>query len=148
MKLGFFNQNAPFTADLNLLFQIAIFIFLVAGVSIARFRRGFTKHGVVMGIAVILNTVSIAVVMIPSSLSFRGLFSAPFGFNALVMGLHIVMGSLAEISGAWLVIIWVFRGHETKACAKRKMVMRGTIFLWMVELFLGVYVYAMLYLPI
>ncbi len=146
--MGFFNQNAPFTADLNLLFQIAIFIFLVVGVSIAKFRRRFIQHGAVMGIALILNTVSISVIMIPSSLSFRGLFSAPFGFPAWVIGLHIVMGSLAEILGAWLVIIWVFRSHETKACAKRKKVMRGTIILWMVDLFLGVYVYAMLYLPI
>ena len=146
--MGLFNANAPFNSDLNLLFQIAIFVFLVGGVSIAKLRRGFTRHGVVMGIAVILNTVSIAIVMIPSSLSFRGLFSAPLARPALLVVLHIIVGSLTEILGIWIVAIWAFRRHEIKACAKRKNAMRGTILLWLLELFLGAYVYAMLYLPI
>jgi len=146
--LGVFNPNAPFSADLNLLFQIAIFIFLIGGVWIVKLRRGFAKHGVVMGLALLLNTVSIAVVMIPSSLSFRGLFSAPFTRPALAIVSHIVIGSLTEILGIWLVAIWAFRRHEIKACARRKNVMRGTILLWLAELFLGVYVYIMLYLPI
>jgi len=146
--LGVFNPNASFIADLNLLFQIAIFIFLIGGVSIVKLRRGFAKHGVVMGLALLLNTISIAVVMIPSSLSFRGLFSAPFTRPTLAIVSHIVMGSLTEILGIWLVAVWAFRRHEIKACARRKNVMRGTILLWMVELFLGVYVYIMLYLPI
>jgi hypothetical protein len=47
--LGIFNTNAPFLADLNLLFQIAIFIFLVGGVSTAKLGRKFAKHGVLMG---------------------------------------------------------------------------------------------------
>ena len=146
--MGVFNPNAPFIADVNFLFQIAVFIFLVGGVSIAKLRRGFTKHGAVMGIAVFLNTVSIAVVMVPSSLSFRGLFSAPVTRPALAIVTHIVMGSLTEILGIWLVAIWAFRRYEIKACARRKNVMRGTILLWLVELFIGVYVYIMLYLPI
>jgi uncharacterized membrane protein YozB (DUF420 family) len=146
--LGLFNANAPFTADLNLLFQIVILVFLLAGVSIAKLRHSIAKHGVVMGIAVILNSVSIAFVMIPSSLSFGGLFSAPFSVPALVVLLHIVLGSLAEILGIWLVVTWAFRRQDVKTCAKKKNVMRGTILLWLIELFLGVYVYTMLYLPI
>lgn len=146
--MGVFNPNAPFIADLNLLFQITIFIFLIGGVSIVKLRSGFAKHGVIMGLALLLNTISIAVVMIPSSLSFRGLFSAPFTRPALAIVTHIVMGSLTEILGIWLVAIWAFRRHEIKACARRKNVMQGTILLWLVELFIGVYVYAMLYLPI
>lgn len=146
--MGVFNPNASFIADINLLFQIAVFIFLVGGVSIAKLRRGFAKHGAVMGIAVFLNTVSIAVVMIPSSLTFRGLFSAPFTRPALAIVTHIVIGTLAEILGVWLVITWAFRRREIKACARKKNAMRVTILLWAVMLFLGVYVYTILYLPV
>lgn len=144
--MGLFNANAPLTSDLNLLLQIFIFILLVGGVIIAKFRRGFTRHGTVMGIAVVLNTISIVVVMIPSVLSFRGLFSAPFSDAALIVVSHAVIGTLVEILGIWLVVVWVI--NEIKACAKKKNTMRATVLLWLIELFMGIYVYIMLYLPI
>ncbi len=101
-----------------------------------------------MGIALVLNTVSIGVVMMPSLLSFRGLFSMPFTRPAWLVIVHAITGSLVEILGVWLVGTWTFRRHEIKACAKKRNIMRATILLWLVELFLGIYVYIMLYLPI
>ena len=101
-----------------------------------------------MGIAVVFNTVSIVVVMMPSLLSFRGLFSMPFTRPALVVIVHTITGSLVEILGIRLVGTWAFRHHKIKSCAKRRNIMRATILLWLVELFLGIYVYIMLYLPI
>lgn len=101
-----------------------------------------------MGIAVALNMVSMAVVMIPSLLGFRGLFLMPLTRPALVVAIHAVMGILVEILGIWLVGTWIFRHHEIKACAKKRRPMRVTVLLWLVELFLGIYVYVMLYLPI
>lgn len=83
-----FNANAPLTADLNLLFKIAIFVFLVGGVSIAKLRCDITKHGVMMGIAVILNTVSIAFVMIPSSLRLWGVWVWGLNLNLYLPRLH------------------------------------------------------------
>jgi uncharacterized membrane protein YozB (DUF420 family) len=146
--LGIFNTNAPFLADLNLLFQIAIFIFLVGGVSTAKLGRKFAKHGVLMGITIFLNTISIALVMIPSSLTLRGLMSAPFTRPALAIFTHMIVGTLAEMLGIWLVAVWAFHRHEIKSCVKRRKVMRVTILLWSVMFFLGVYVYTILYLPL
>ncbi len=146
--MGLFNTNAPLLSDLNLLFQIAIFVFLVVGFLVVKLRRGFMKHGALMGIALVLNTVSIGVVMMPSLLSFRGLFSMPFTRPAWLVIVHAITGSLVEILGVWLVGRWTVRRHEIKACAKKRNIMRATIFLWLVELFLGIYVYIMLYLPI
>lgn len=60
------------TADLDLLFQILILVFLVLGMSLAKFRRRFMKHGAIMGVAMAMNTISIAIVMMPSLLSSRG----------------------------------------------------------------------------
>jgi len=105
------------------------------------------KHGTVMGIAVALNTVSVAVVMMPSLLSFGDLFSIPFTRPAWVAIIHAITGSLVETLGIWVVGTWAFRPHEIKACAKKRNIMRATILLWLVELFLGIYVYIMLYLP-
>ena len=146
--MGLFNPNATLTADLNLLFQIVIFIFLVVGMSTVKVRRRFRKHGTVMGIAVALNMVSMVVVMIPALLGFGGLFSMPLTRPALVVVTHAIMGTLVEILGIWIVGTWVFSHHEIKACGKKKNVMRATTLLWLIELFLGIYIYIMLYLPI
>ncbi len=147
LKTGLFNANAPLLSDLNLLFQIAILIFLIAGLLIVKLRRRFMKHGALMGLATALNTISIVVVMMPSLLSFRDLSSMPFTGPALVVVVHTILGSLVEILGIWLVGAWAFRRQEIKACAKRRNIMRATIFLWVLALFLGIYVYIMLYVP-
>ncbi|UCB60827.1 MAG: hypothetical protein JSW72_01830 [Candidatus Bathyarchaeota archaeon] len=144
--MGLFNANAPLASDLNLLLQVFIFILLVGGVVIAKFRRGFNRHGTVMGIAVFLNTISMAIVMIPSLLGFRGLFSAPFSDAALIVFSHSIMGTVVEILGIWLVGVWLI--NKIRACAKRKNVMRITVILWLIELLVGIYIYIMLYLPI
>ncbi len=146
--MGLFNPNAPLAADLNLLFQIAIFIFLAAGVSIAKFRRKFIQHGTTMAIALVLNTISIAVVMIPSLQGFRGLLSMPFTQLAIIVIVHATAGTLVEILGVWLVGAWAFQRREIKACARKRSIMRATVFLWLVELLLGIYVYILLYVPI
>jgi len=146
--MGLFNPNAPLTADLNLLFQIAIFVFLAAGVSIAKSRRRFIQHETTMAIALVLNTISIAVVMIPSLQGFRGVLSMPFTRPTFIVIVHATAGTLVEILGVWLVGTWAFQRNDIKACAKKRNIMRATIFLWLVELLLGIYVYIMLYLPI
>jgi uncharacterized membrane protein YozB (DUF420 family) len=146
-KTGLFNANAPLLSDLNLLFQVAIFAFLVVGLLIVKLRRGPMKHGALMGIAVALNTVSIVVVMVPSLLGFSDLSSMPLTHPALAVIAHAITGSLVEILGIWLVGTWAFHHHETRACVKRRNVMRATIFLWLIELLLGIYVYIILYMP-
>lgn len=146
--MGLFNANAPIISNLNLFLQIFIFVLLVGGVIIAKLRRGFHRHGILMGIGVVLNTISIAIVMIPSLSSFKGLLSTPFSDAALIVISHTIIGTLVEILGIWLVVTWMVSHHEIKACSKKKSAMRVTVFLWLIELFLGIYVYVMLYLPI
>ncbi len=146
--MGLFNTGAPSHSDLNLLLQVFTFILLFGGAIIAKFRRRFNMHGIIMGIAVVLNTLSIGIVMIPSLLNSRGLLSAPFSYAALIIILHIVAGILVEILGIWLVAIWGLSHRNTKACARKKNAMRATAFSWFVELLLGIYVYVILYVPI
>jgi uncharacterized membrane protein YozB (DUF420 family) len=143
-KMGLFNPAAPFLSDINLLFQIAIFIFLAVGLS-ARLRHRYATHGTVMSIALILDTVSILIVMVPSFLSNPSLFenlSNPLPLTII----HITLGSLAEVFGIFLVTAWALSIHNIEGCVKRKRIMLVTIFLWLVNLILGVYVYALLYL--
>jgi uncharacterized membrane protein YozB (DUF420 family) len=98
-----------------------------------------------MGLAVVLHTVSIFVVMVPSLLASRGLFGDLLNRLALVVLSHAVLGSFVEVLGLYLLSVLALNRGVTKACFRNKMIMRVTFVLWVVELIVGVYVYFLLY---
>jgi uncharacterized membrane protein YozB (DUF420 family) len=145
--MGIFNPYAVFLADFSLLFQLAIFIILIGSVFFES-RRNYSKHGITMGIAFALHTVSVFSIMVPSLTTLAGLFENLLTPLTLAVLLHAVLGSLVELLGAYLVISWVFRHGDVKGCFENKKAMKPTIILWFVELAVGVYVYILLYVPI
>jgi uncharacterized membrane protein YozB (DUF420 family) len=105
-----------------------------------------------MGVGIVLHTVSIFLIMVPSLLSMVNpssqvhlLANLLTGFALLVIT-HATLGSLVEIMGIWLVATWLPNRAGVEKCFKRKNVMRVTIALWLLELILGIYIYKMLYL--
>lgn len=143
--MGLFNANTPLSADLNLLFQISIFIILIFGWYLKSKRR-YVKHGVIMGIHLVLHTISIIIVMLPSLLSMRGIFENPSSPLTLTTIAHLILGSLVEILGIWLVGKWVLNTSKIDVCLKGKKIMRVVILLWLLELLLGIYTYFMIYI--
>ena len=142
--MGLFNAYATFLADVNLLLQVAILLILIVSLRF-KFRHNYTKHGIIMGLAVALHTISIFVVMAPSLMASTGLFANLLDRLALVILPHAVLGSLVEILGICLLSIWILRRRDSKACFKNRTTMRATITLWVVELILGIYLYILLY---
>jgi hypothetical protein len=140
-------MNAPLNADLNLILQIIILALLIAGFSIARLKRKFRGHGAFMGIVLTLNTISIAIIMLPSFLSFSGLF-VNLSTPAAIVITHAILGLLVEVAGFWLLANWLFRSGNIKGCFGKKNLMIGALFLWFIELFTGIYIYVMLYVPL
>jgi uncharacterized membrane protein YozB (DUF420 family) len=98
-----------------------------------------------MGLAVVLHTVSIFVVMVPSLLASGGLFRDLLNRLALVVLSHAVLGSIVEVLGLYLLSVLALNRGVSKACFKNKVIMRVTFALWVVELIVGVYVYFLLY---
>lgn len=143
---GLFNPNATVQADVNLVFQIVIFLVLAFGLLMAKARRSFQKHGLILGVAVVLHTVSILVVMVPSLVASRGLLADLSAGLALVVLSHAVLGSLVGILGIYLVGTWAANRKNVQACFKRKTAMRATVLLWLVELITGIYAYVLLYI--
>jgi uncharacterized membrane protein YozB (DUF420 family) len=143
-RLGLFNVHAPFLADLNLLLQVAVLLVLLASLRF-KFRRSYLRHGVSMGLAVVLHTVSIFVVMVPSLLASGGLFGDLSNRLALAVLSHAVLGSFVEVLSLYLLSVLALNRGVTKACFRNKVTMRITLVLWVVELIVGVYVYFLLY---
>jgi uncharacterized membrane protein len=131
---------------LNLILQAIILV--VLGLAIyARLKHSYVKHAMLMGSGIVLHTVAIAAIMVPSLLSMDVLLRNLLTGFALLTIAHATVGSLVELMGIWLVATWLSNTVSVEKCFKRKNVMRVTIALWLTELILGIYVYMMLYLP-
>ncbi len=140
---GFLGTWASFSADLNLLVQIAMGLALVAGAFLARAKR-YAAHGACQTVVLILNLPMIALVMWPS-LYVRVLpkLSAHFGkrYYAIAMA-HGVLGAIAELLGLYILLVagtnilphsWRFQ--------RWKLWMRIELALWWVVLLSGIGTY-------
>jgi uncharacterized membrane protein YozB (DUF420 family) len=135
-------------ATISLILQIVVLVLLFAGVGLKE-RKKFRQHGIVMLTAVVLHTITILVVMIPS---FILGFSSPGSIdlaNTLVVTtlVHAFVGIAALLLGVWLVASWRLRA-DMKTCFAKKGIMRLTITIWLIALFLGIFMYWNFYAPI
>jgi len=140
---GFLGTWASFSADLNLLVQIAMGIALVAGAFLARVKR-YAAHGACQTVVLILNLPMIALVMWPS-LHMRVLpkLSRHLGkrYYAIAVA-HGVLGTTAELLGLYILLVagtkilphsWRFQ--------RWKLWMRIELALWWVVLLSGIGTY-------
>jgi len=143
---GIFGTKASLISDLNLILQIIILFVLLVSVTFKK-RGNFKMHGSLMGLAVVLNAISFFLVMGPSFAGSAGFIQREFSsVGVLTVLAHALTGALAEILGIWVVGEWLLHSMETKACVKRKKVMRGIVSLWFVAIILGIAVYVIYYL--
>jgi len=148
--MGLFNPYAIFLADVNLLLQMVILAVLLAGFLLVKFKRSFMKHGVTMLAALVLHTVLIFGIMVPSLLSMEeaGLLTNLSDRLAFFTIPHAILGSIVEIMAIYFVGTFLFNRGDVKSCLKNKRLMQVTIILWFLEIILGVYIYVLLYVPL
>lgn len=145
---GFLGNGAPFSADLNLVLQLAMGAALIGGFLLAR-RRRFRAHMYCQACVVLLNLVLIAVIMAPS---FHGQIQSgiPSKLGTAFVGvttLHAALGLIAELLGLYVVLVAAtglipprFRFHHFKPW------MRTTIVLWWLVVMVGIVTYYEWYL--
>jgi uncharacterized membrane protein YozB (DUF420 family) len=140
---GFLGTWASFSADLNLLIQIAMGVALLAGAFLARAKR-YAAHGACQAVVLILNLPMIALVMWPS-LHTRVLprLSTHLGKrNYAIATAHGVLGALAELLGLYILLV---AGTDILPPAWRfqrwKLWMRIELVLWWVVLLSGLGTY-------
>jgi uncharacterized membrane protein YozB (DUF420 family) len=134
---------APILAQFNLIFQIIILAVLFVGFGLKQ-RGKFVAHGSTMLIAVVLSAVSFLLAMGPSFFSLSGFISEqPTHVLSVAVIIHGILGAIAEILGIYLVVSWGLR-KSVQSC-QRKRIMRVTMVLWPIAVFLGILLYALLY---
>lgn len=135
------STNAPLSSDISLVIQVAIILILSAAVYRAK-DRFFLQHAYLMLACTILNTVSVALVMVPVAWALvRGV--ALSGFLVFVL-VHAVIGITVLAVSYYL--MWVWRLDKPGPCFKHKNEMRLLIVAWFAEVVAGIAVYYLLYL--
>ncbi len=135
--------NAPFSARLTLVIELAMGIALIIGAWLAR-RQRYRQHAWCQSIVVLLNLVVIGIAMIPS-LQLQVIPKVPArltrSFYALAT-LHAVLASIAEVAALYVLLVAGTRMlPEWLRFADFKRVMPGVLILWWVALFSGVATY-------
>lgn len=138
---GFLGKE-PLTSDIGLILEIIVIIALLVGRFKFARQKKFAAHGRVMALTVALHAVSVLLIMVPSLGVSWDLFIENYSTpSVLITWIHVPLGALALILGAYLVLSWRFRSvNET--CYKRAKLMRPLWLLWLVSLLIGLYVFA------
>lgn len=146
---GFLGTYAGFSADLNLVLQIAMGIALLIGACLARARR-YRAHALCQSAVLILNLFLIAFVMWPT-FQFQVMPLLPGKLGRLRVALSIVhgiSGAVAELLGIYILLAagtnllprsWRFQ--------RWRLWMRVELALWWIVLAAGVVTYFVWYVP-
>lgn len=144
---GFLGSWASFSADLNLVIQIAMGVALLVGAFLARAKR-YTAHGICQAAVLILNVPMIALVMWPS-LHSRVLpkLSSHFGKRYYATAtIHGILGAVAELLGLYILLV---AGTNILPNSWRlqswKLWMRIELVLWWIVLLSGFAIYYIWY---
>lgn len=133
--------------EVNLLFQLGVFIVLLSGYPRFRIYKKINMHGRIMVLATALNTISIIAVMIPlaiverTDIPYALTYAHPFLFVT-----HTIIGTVAWAIALFLSIRWM-RYRDMRKCFVRR-TMRAAFALWTISFALGAATYIIHYLPI
>ena len=143
-------MQSPLYADLVLFLEIGIALGLLVGAWLAR-KRKFREHTWCQSVAVLLNLVLVAVVMVPT---FREQVSPkiPAKLGKSYVGLpasHGALGGIVEV-----IALYILLAAGTKLLPERlrirryKLWMRTVLVAWWLVLLLGAATYVRLYVPL
>ncbi len=134
-----------FAAQVDLVLQISIFVFLIVGFAVER-KRKVKTHANLMLVAVVLNLVSFIGIMAPA---WDNVGEGGTGSLSTLGMLHVTFGGLTMLSslwvlGTWLVPTFLLQNSKLRCYGKfNKRIMWVVLSLWLVSLIMGFVLYIM-----
>jgi hypothetical protein len=138
--------------NISLALQVVILFLLILGLPFFRGpknqseKKNLIAHGYSTVAALVLHTILIFAVMIPSFASGLLEISDLSAFDAFTVLSHGVLGTLAEILGLAIITIWLGKGPQKMVCWKYRRWMTATFVIWVISLVNGtlVHIYGMI----
>jgi len=130
--------------SLTLMLSFTSLFLLILGIPLVRNLKNvenFKRHGYLTIQALIVQTILVFMIMIPS---FTARFSAILSlssFPALDTWLHICLGVAAEVTGFAYVVTWVAFSPSKMQCLRFRKYMMPTFIIWIIALVTGALIY-------
>jgi len=134
-----------FAAQVDLVLQVSIFVFLVVGFVVER-KRKVKAHANLMLVAVVLNLVSFVAIMAPA---WDNVGEGSAGGLSIIGLLHVTFGGLTMLSSLWVLGTWIvptllMQNAKLRCYGKlNKRIMWVVLTLWLVSLIMGFVLYVM-----
>ncbi len=130
--------------DVSLVLQIVILFLLIIGLHF--FRGSITKknwmwHGYSTIAALVLHTVLIFAVMVPTLASGIDETASLNFVSSFTVWSHAVLGTAAEVAGALLVAAWIISGPSKLKCYRWRKWMLPTFIIWVIAIVNGAFVH-------
>jgi len=120
-------------------FQIVSLFLLILGLPFDKGKgnkRSIARHGYLALLAVVLHTVLIFIVMIPSLDANFGVISNLSILESIDVWSHAVLGTIAEVLSVILIGFWL-KSPSKMACGKRRKWMMPVFVIWTISLVNG-----------
>jgi hypothetical protein len=126
--------------NVSFILQIIILFLLILGLPFFRGqinRKNFILHGYSTVFALVLHTVLIFLVMIPSFTNGLGELAGLSLFDSLTVWSHAVLGTVAEGLAIIMVVSWLSKGPLQLACSRWKKWMMPLFIVWVISIVNG-----------
>jgi len=126
--------------NVSLVLQIVILFLLVLGLPFFRGqskRKNFMLHGYSTVLALVLHTILIFLIMIPTFTNELGGLGGLSLFYSVTVWSHAVLGTAAEVLGIILVASWLIHGPALMACGRWKKWMTPIFIIWVISIVNG-----------
>lgn len=130
--------------NVSFVIQIVILFLLVLGVPLAKGQinqKNLIRHGYLTVAAVVLHTISIFIVMIPSLVGGAEDFGELSIWASITVWSHAVLGTLAWVLGIIIIAAWLRKTPSKMMCVKVKKWMLPTFIIWLIAIFNGAIVH-------
>ena len=126
--------NLSLALSVTSLFLLIIGLPLVRGVNT---KRNLMRHGYLTIVALILQTILVFIVMIPAFLEDFDEVVSLSPLNALTTWSHVGLGILAEVAGAWFIVLWLAFSVSNMRCVTAKKYMMPIFVIWLITIVTG-----------
>ena len=127
--------------NVSLSIQVAILFLLILGLPFIKRgespKENLIVHGYLTLAAILLNTILILIVMVPSFIVGLGELTTLSFLASLTFWSHAVLGAIAEVLGIILVASWLSKTPSKMACVKTKAWMWPTFIIWTISVITG-----------
>jgi hypothetical protein len=126
--------------NVSLILQIAILFLLVLGLPVVRgvnTKKNMMRHGYFTVAALVLHSVLIFVVMVPSFGNGLGELGGLSGLDSFDVWSHIVLGTVAEVMAIFMIVPWLAKGPSRMTCTRMKRWMMPTFIIWVIAIVNG-----------